>query len=62
MHSETRITKPKLDPREFVNTAVWVRKPGPMAEVAIRNAAPIKAPRVVFFSMTPMCPFLCECF
>ena len=45
------MTKPKLAPREHVNTAVWVKKPGPMAEVAIRKAAPISAPRVVFLSM-----------
>jgi hypothetical protein len=26
-----------------VKTAVWVRKPGPIAEVAMRNAAPTMA-------------------
>jgi hypothetical protein len=30
-----------------VNVAVWVMKPGPMALVAIRNIAPITAPRLV---------------
>ena len=28
-----------------MNTAVWVRNPGPMADVAIRNAAPAVTPR-----------------
>ena len=38
--TDTRIAKPKLAPRSRVNTTVWVRKPGPMAEVAMRKAAP----------------------
>jgi hypothetical protein len=36
---EIRITNPKLASRVLVNTAVCVRKPGPMAEVAIKKAA-----------------------
>ena len=39
-NSDTRITKPIEVPRSAVKRAVCVRKPGPMAEVAIRNAAP----------------------
>lgn len=49
MRSDTRMTNPKLDPRDPVKVAVWVRKPGPMADVAIRKAAPIMAPLAVFF-------------
>jgi hypothetical protein len=30
----------------LVNSVVWVRKPGPMALVAIRNAAPMNAVRL----------------
>ena len=36
---DIRITNPKLASKVLVKTAVWVRKPGPIAEVAIRNAA-----------------------
>jgi hypothetical protein len=36
---EIKITKPKLASKLLVKTAVWVRKPGPMADVAIRKAA-----------------------
>jgi hypothetical protein len=39
---EIRIAKPKLAKSREVNTAVEVKNPGPMAEVAIRNAAPYK--------------------
>ena len=38
--TETRIAKPKLAPSWLVKTAVCVRNPGPMALVAIKNAAP----------------------
>jgi hypothetical protein len=31
--------KPKLANSVLVKTAVWVKKPGPIADVAIRNAA-----------------------
>ncbi|MNV74467.1 hypothetical protein D3C71_1676880 [compost metagenome] len=44
---ELRMTKPKLAPRDCVKTVVCVKKPGPMAEVAIRNAAPIST--LLFF-------------
>ena len=37
---EIKITKPKLVERSAVNFEVWVKKPGPIAEVAIKNAAP----------------------
>ncbi|OPZ57409.1 MAG: hypothetical protein BWY88_01196 [Synergistetes bacterium ADurb.Bin520] len=33
-----------------VNTAVWVRNPGPMADVAMRNAAPKRIASVPFRS------------
>ncbi len=36
---EIRITKPKLASKLLVKTAVWVRNPGPIAEVAMRKAA-----------------------
>lgn len=35
------MTKPKLAASVFVNVAVWVRKPYPIADVAIKKAAPI---------------------
>jgi hypothetical protein len=35
-----RMVKPKLAPYWAVKTAVWVRKPGPMADVAMSEAAP----------------------
>ena len=56
--SEIRMTNPKLGPSEAVNVAVCVRKPGPTAEVAIRNAAPISAPRPVCLSVVR---FPCIC-
>ena len=37
---EIRITNPKLVKSSWVKTDVWVRNPGPIAEVAIRKAAP----------------------
>jgi hypothetical protein len=37
---EMRITNPKLVSNCSVNSDVCVRNPGPMADVAIRNAAP----------------------
>src|SRR5690242_14734122 len=40
--TETRIAKPKLARSCPVKTAVWVRKPGPMALVAMRKAAPTR--------------------
>ena len=41
--TDIKITNPKLPCRLSVNLPVCVRNPGPIAEVAIRNAAPIKA-------------------
>ncbi len=34
------MTNPKLVERSEVNLAVWVKKPGPIADVAIKKAAP----------------------
>ena len=48
---DTRMTKPKLALYWPVNVAVCVRKPGPIADVAIRNAAPKSAPLLFFFSL-----------
>jgi len=47
-----RITKPKLANRLFVNIAVCVRKPGPMADVAIKKAAAISGEeKFIFFNL-----------
>ena len=35
MRMETKIAKPNAAPYFTVNTAVWVKNPGPIAEVAI---------------------------
>ena len=43
-NKEIRITKPKLASSWFVNFVVCVIKPGPIADVAIKNAAPKNAP------------------
>src|SRR5687768_197444 len=51
--TEIRIAKAKLAPRRSVKTAVCVRNPGPTADVAIRNAAPIRVDRTVLRSMRP---------
>ena len=40
MMMEAKIAKAKLAPNFSVNTVVWVKNPGPMAEVAIIKAAP----------------------
>src|SRR5688572_23264426 len=40
---EQRITKPKLVKSRDVKTVVWVINPGPIADVAIRNAEPNRA-------------------
>ena len=39
-----KIAKAKAAPIWTVKTDVWVRKPGPIAEVAMRNMAPAMAP------------------
>ena len=36
---DIKMIKPKLAISEFVKTAVCVRNPGPIADVAMRNAA-----------------------
>ena len=60
MISEIRTTKPKLGPRLDVKVAVWVRNPGPIAEVAIRNAAPsITLIFCLLFLLICIFPFLC---
>ena len=49
---EMMITKPKLDNSFSVNTVVCVRKPGPIADVAIKNAAPMMAELfTIFFTL-----------
>jgi hypothetical protein len=40
---EISIANPKLAKRVLVKTVVTVKNPGPMAEVAIRKAAPVNA-------------------
>ncbi|BAB98400.1 hypothetical membrane protein [Corynebacterium glutamicum K051] len=45
MRIDTRIANAKAAPSWLVKTAVWVRNPGPMAEVAMRKMAPIRALR-----------------
>jgi hypothetical protein len=40
---DNKITKPKLASSCCVKTVVWVRNPGPIADVAIKKAAPIIA-------------------
>ncbi|MEQ3641673.1 MAG: hypothetical protein ABNH17_15785 [Paracoccus sp. (in: a-proteobacteria)] len=42
---EARIAKAKADPIRAVKVAVWVMKPGPMADVAIRKIAARRPPR-----------------
>jgi hypothetical protein len=39
---DMRMAQPRLAPSSRVNCVVWVRKPGPMAETAIRKAAPVE--------------------
>ncbi len=46
------MTKPKLAASSAVNLVVCVIKPGPIAEVAIRNAAPVIAPVYVDFLLS----------
>ena len=41
---DRRMANAKAAPIWTVKTEVWVRKPGPMAEVAMRNMAPAMAP------------------
>ena len=48
---DARIAKANAEPSFAVKVAVWVMKPGPMAEVAMRKIAAIKAPRRVLADM-----------
>lgn len=43
--TEARMAKAMSAPWMPVKTAVWVRKPGPIADVAIRKAAAVSARR-----------------
>ena len=47
MMIEARMAKAKLAANFSVNTAVWVRKPGPMADVAMMKAAPISTDQLL---------------
>ncbi len=47
--TDVKITKPKVAFNEDVKVAVWVKNPGPIAEVAIRNAAPNRTDKLLFF-------------
>jgi hypothetical protein len=49
MIMDSKITNAKEALYCSVKTAVCVRKPGPIAEVAIMNAAPIMIEKVFFF-------------
>ena len=44
---EIRIAQANAAPSCTVNVVVWVRKPGPIADVAIRNIAPRNPARPV---------------
>jgi hypothetical protein len=46
---DAAMAKANAAPSCTVNVVVWVMKPGPMAEVAIRNIAPISVDRVLVF-------------
>ena len=50
MTTDKRITKPKLVNSSCVKTVVCVIKPGPIADVAIRKAAPVYFPAVSFLN------------
>ena len=45
-NTDMSTANPNDAPNCAVNTAVWVRNPGPMAEVAIRSAAPARVDRL----------------
>jgi hypothetical protein len=51
MRIDARIAKAKAAPSLLVNVAVWVMKPGPMADVAIRKIAATSAARRDFADM-----------
>ncbi|GAB3456355.1 hypothetical protein GCM10027519_12810 [Kineococcus endophyticus] len=45
MRIDSRIAKANAAPSVAVKVAVWVMKPGPMADVAMRKIAPTTGPR-----------------
>ncbi|MFI6829093.1 hypothetical protein ACIBG5_18445 [Kribbella sp. NPDC050241] len=47
--TETTIANANAAPSDTVNSVVWVMNPGPIAEVAIRNIAPISVDRLPVF-------------
>ena len=49
--TDINITKANVGPISLVNTAVCVINPGPIAEVAIKNAAPNKTDKFDFLSI-----------
>jgi hypothetical protein len=51
---DNSITKPKLAASCWVKTVVWVKNPGPMAEVAIKKAAPKMADDLFGFNVNVM--------
>ncbi len=54
--TEIKITKPKLASSSLVNLVVCVKKPGPIADVAIKNAAPRIAPLSLKGDVLPPSP------
>ena len=52
---DSMIANAKDAPICTVKTEVWVKNPGPMAEVAIRNMAPAMAPRPLGGVLSPAC-------
>src|SRR5690606_8834364 len=53
---EARMTNPKLAANCAVNTVVWVKKPGPVDEVAIKKAAPHSKLQLKCFFSNPFTP------
>src|SRR3954454_13806841 len=65
MTIETAMPNAKAAPNCTVKAVVWVMKPGPMAEVAIRNIAPSRVERVLEASLPEGAvvvdwPWLCD--
>jgi hypothetical protein len=56
MTIETAMAKANAAPSWTVNVVVWVMKPGPMAEVAMRNIAPSRVERVLAAMRPPGAP------
>ncbi|MNT33106.1 hypothetical protein D3C72_1690180 [compost metagenome] len=55
MRMEARMPKANAAPSVAVKVAVWVRKPGPMAEVAIMKIAAIKDERRALLNSQAVC-------